>query len=278
MKSNLLSLSIFIICKNEAHIIEDTLRQAAKLADEIILVDSGSVDATIDIAKRYATKIYTQEWLGYAKQKNYALSLCKHKWVLSLDADEVLTDRLIEEIKNLFESGQYKKSLGFKIPRRLFIGKQLVKYGGFYPDYQLRLFEKGFGRFQDLPVHESVELWDVRSSRSSAKIISIGCHFNIAWSCCGNYIATGNKYDVLAVLDARMCTLSQKKKIPYQLNELAWTYDSNYILAATGDDRIGAIDIIQFNDEELSVVDSIVGHTSNCVSTNNTQFSCQELR
>lgn len=117
-----------------------------------------------------------------------------------------------------------------------------------------------------------VELWDVRSSRPSARIISVGCHFNIAWSCCGNYIATGNKYDVLAVLDARMCTLSQKKKIPYQLNELAWTYDSNYILAATGDDRLGAIDIIQFNDEELSVVDSIVGHTSNCVSTN-TQFS-----
>jgi glycosyltransferase involved in cell wall biosynthesis len=160
LKNNLLPLSIFIICKNEAHIIEDTLRQAAKLADEIILVDSGSIDATIDIAKQYATKIYTQEWLGYAKQKNYALSLCKHKWVLSLDADEVLTDRLIEEIKNLFESGQHKKSLGFKIPRRLFIGKQLVKYGGFYPDYQLRLFEKGFGRFQDLPVHESVELWD----------------------------------------------------------------------------------------------------------------------
>lgn len=119
-----------------------------------------------------------------------------------------------------------------------------------------------------------VELWDVRSSRSSGKIVSTGYHFNISWSCCGNYIATGNKNDVLAVLDVRMCTLSKKKKIPYQLNELAWTYDSNYILAATGDDRLGAIDIIQFKDKELSIVDSIAGHASDCVSIYAHSMSC----
>ena len=111
-----------------------------------------------------------------------------------------------------------------------------------------------------------VGLWDVRSSRSSGKISSVGGHINITWSSCGNYIATGNKNDVLAVLDTRMCILSKKKKTPYLLNELAWTYDSNYILAATGADRLGAIDIIQFKDQELRVVDSIVGHTSDCVS------------
>jgi hypothetical protein len=80
--------------------------------------------------------------------------------VVEYKGEKWLKASQVQQVKNLFESGQYKKSLGFKIPRRLFIGKQLVKYGGFYPDYQLRLFEKGFGRFQDLPVHESVELWD----------------------------------------------------------------------------------------------------------------------
>jgi len=152
-------LSIFIICKNEAHIIAETLAQAAKLADEIILVDSGSTDASLEIAKNYTTKIYFQDWLGYAEQKNFALSLCTHKWVLSLDADEVLSEKLIEEIRSLFKHNEHKKFLGFKLARRLYIGEKLIRWGGFYPDYQLRLFEKVIGRFQDLPVHESVELW-----------------------------------------------------------------------------------------------------------------------
>lgn len=156
-------LSIFIICKNEAHVIAETLEQAAKLADEIIIVDSGSTDATLEIAKNYTNKIYFQDWLGYAQQKNFALSLCTHKWVLSLDADEVLSEKLLEEICLLFKENRHKEFLGFKIPRKLYIGERLVKWGGFYPDYQLRLFEKAIGRFQDLPVHESVELWSEKS-------------------------------------------------------------------------------------------------------------------
>jgi len=112
-----------------------------------------------------------------------------------------------------------------------------------------------------------VELWDVRSSRSSAKMLS-GCnnHIHITWSICGNYIATCNYYNVLTVFDVRTCTSSKNTKIPYELNEIAWAYDSNYILAATGGNRHGAIDIIQFKDEGLTVVDSISGHISPCVS------------
>ena len=113
---------------------------------------------------------------------------------------------------------------------------------------------------------KSVDLWDVRSSRVSSKIASVGSHIHIAWSVCGNYIATGNKSDVLAILDVRKCALSMKLKSPYEMNELAWTYNSDYILAATGGDRLGAIDIIQVKSGQLNVVDSIAGHASNCVS------------
>lgn len=146
-------LSVFIICKNEERIIGRCLEQASKLANEIIIVDSGSSDLTLAIAKKYTEKIYLNDWLGYGKQKNLALSKCSHEWVLSLDADEVLTDELIEEIKSLdFQADAYQ------IARKLFVGDKWIRYGGYYPDYQLRLFKKSQGRFCESPVHESVEL------------------------------------------------------------------------------------------------------------------------
>ena len=146
-------ISIFIICLNEERIIEECLKQASKLADEIIIVDSGSSDKTLEITKKYTDKINHQDWLGYGAQKNHALSLCNNEWVISLDADEVLTDELIEEIRSLDFHAD-----GYKIARRLFIGDKFIRWGGYYPDYQLRLFKKSLGKFSDRPVHESVKL------------------------------------------------------------------------------------------------------------------------
>lgn len=146
-------LSIFIICKNEERIIARCLEQASKLADEIILIDSGSTDLTLAIAKQYSENIYLNEWLGYGKQKNLALAKCSNEWVMSIDADEVLTDDLIDEIKALdFEAN------GYQVARKLFIGDKFIRHGGYYPDYQLRLFKKSLGRFCDSEVHESVEM------------------------------------------------------------------------------------------------------------------------
>ena len=146
-------LSIFIICKNEERIIARCLEQASKLADEIILIDSGSTDLTLAIAKQYTEKIYLNEWLGYGKQKNLALAKCSNEWVMSIDADEVLTDDLIDEIKALdFVANSYQ------VARKLFIGDKFIRHGGYYPDYQLRLFKKSLGRFCDSEVHESVEM------------------------------------------------------------------------------------------------------------------------
>lgn len=151
--SKLNKISIFIICLNEARIIDFCLKQAVKLADEIIIVDSGSIDSTVQICKKYTDKIYDQDWLGYGPQKNFALSKCSNEWVMSLDADEILTDASIEEIKNLdFSSDAYK------IARKLYIGDKFIRWGGYYPDYQLRLFKKSLGKFDDRPVHESIIL------------------------------------------------------------------------------------------------------------------------
>ncbi len=148
-------LSVFIICKDEARIIAKTLERARLLADELVIVDSGSTDGTIEIAKSYADKFVHQDWLGYSAQKNFALGLCSHEWVLSLDADEVLTETGIEEIRSKLKAPEVD---AYSISRKLFIGNKFIKYGGYFPDYQLRLFRRGIGKFNAEVVHESVEL------------------------------------------------------------------------------------------------------------------------
>lgn len=97
-----LPISVFIITKNEEEHIEKTLKSVS-LFDEVILVDSGSTDSTLDIAKRYRAKIYTHSWQGYAKQKQYAMSLCSNEWVLNLDGDEEVNPSLISAFKEIIE-------------------------------------------------------------------------------------------------------------------------------------------------------------------------------
>ncbi|MEM9586569.1 MAG: glycosyltransferase family 2 protein [Planctomycetota bacterium] len=172
-------ISVFIICKNEGRIIDACLQQASKVADEIVIVDSGSTDDTLSICRRYTDRVYHQDWLGFGPQKNLALSKCSRAWALSLDADEVLSDSLVDEIRALpladhvepFDSVPIRggteadlaiagelPSAGYLLPRQLFIGDRHIRFGGFYPDYQLRLFPRSRGQFCSSLVHESVEL------------------------------------------------------------------------------------------------------------------------
>lgn len=97
-----LPISVFIVTKNEAEHIEQTL-QSVSLLDEVIVVDSGSTDDTLSIAERYGAKIVSYPWQGYAKQKQYAMSLCSHEWVLNLDGDEAINPSLIKELTRVME-------------------------------------------------------------------------------------------------------------------------------------------------------------------------------
>ncbi len=150
------SLSIAIITFNEERIIEKTLSAVAGLADEIIVVDSFSTDKTVDIVKRFNIKFFQEKWQGYANQKNSALSKCSSEWILVLDADEVITSELKQEILNILTN---PKLIGYKIARKMFIGNRWVKHGGYFPDYQLRLFKNNIGAcFRQREVHESINL------------------------------------------------------------------------------------------------------------------------
>lgn len=151
-------LSVTIIAKNEERTIAHVLRAVQPIADEIIFVDSGSIDQTVSIAKSFGVRFYHQDWLGYAAQKNRAIELATGDWILSLDADEVLTPGLVDEIAAILDSPVPDNVSGYKIPRVLFIGNEAVKRGGFYPDAQLRLFRRGRGKFEPRAVHEAVRV------------------------------------------------------------------------------------------------------------------------
>jgi glycosyltransferase involved in cell wall biosynthesis len=148
-------LSVAIITKNEEAIIRRTL-ESVKWADEIIVVDSGSTDNTVAICREYTDKVFHQDWLGYAGQKNAAIDRAAGDWILSLDADEPIEPALADEIKGIIASPDSLD--GYRIPRKtIFLGKW-VKHGGWYPDYNLRLFRKGKGKFQERAVHEAIRV------------------------------------------------------------------------------------------------------------------------
>lgn len=158
LKRATLPLSVVIVAQNEERTIRQVIEAVLPISSEIILVDSGSADSTKEIATSLGAKVLHQDWLGYAGQKNFAIDLASCDWILSLDADEILTAELRDEIVSTL-SGQVSDQIaGFKLPRVLFIGTSPVRRGGFYPDAQLRLFRKGKGRFRDRIVHESMEV------------------------------------------------------------------------------------------------------------------------
>lgn len=150
-------LSVAIITYNEERIIEKTISAIDNWVDEIVVVDSFSTDNTVNILEMFSVKLYQEKWQGYAKQKNLALSKCSGDWILVLDADEIITPVLKSEILNVIKNPG--KNVAFQIKRKFFIGKKWIQYGGYYPDYQLRLFKSNIGaRFKEREIHESIAL------------------------------------------------------------------------------------------------------------------------
>ena len=107
----MINISAFIITKNEASRVAKAINSVKDIAEEIIVVDSGSVDDTVSIAESLGAKVIFNEWPGYVKQKSFAESLCKNNWVLNIDADEELTQELQAEIKQIFNSAKFKPTI-----------------------------------------------------------------------------------------------------------------------------------------------------------------------
>ena len=147
----MIKVSVYIICKNEEKHIKRVL-ESVKEFTEIIIVDSGSIDNTLEIAKNYTDNIYHQEWMGFAKQKEYARSLCSNEWVLNLDADEELTIELKNEIISTINENKVD-GLNIKISS-LYLGKFNSEKSKF--NRRIRFFRKDLGYYPDKLVHESI--------------------------------------------------------------------------------------------------------------------------
>ncbi len=146
-------LSVVIIAKNEADRIEACLASVA-WADEIIVVDSGSTDATCDIARRYTDRVYTIPWQGFGPQKQAAVDLASHDWILNVDCDERVSPGLADEITRILS--QKAPHYAYSVPRRTFLGQKEIKHCGWQPDRTIRLFKRTRSRFSESLVHERV--------------------------------------------------------------------------------------------------------------------------
>lgn len=148
------ALSVIIITLNEAENLKGCLDSLTDIASEVIIVDSGSNDGTVEIARSAgATVIQTSVWPGFGPQKNVALNAATCDWVLSLDADERLTDSLRDQIRTAMMSGEFDS---YEMPRLSYFCGKPIRHGGWYPDHILRLFRRGSARFSDDLVHEHV--------------------------------------------------------------------------------------------------------------------------
>lgn len=218
-------ISVVIVAQDEERTIGQVLAAVSPIASEIILLDSGSTDRTKEIAAEYGVTVRHQDWLGFAAQKNLAISLAQYDWILSLDADEVLTPDLVQEIRDVMsDSASLTDVVGFKIPRMLLIGDRPVKHGGFYPDAQLRLFRRGRGKFNDRMVHERIFVDGAERTLKN--------HMNhFAYKDIGQFNDAMEKYARLSAKEAMKSGF--KKSRLSKTNELlhpAWTFFYRFII------------------------------------------------
>jgi glycosyltransferase involved in cell wall biosynthesis len=146
-------VSVTIITLNEADHIGPAIDSVA-WADEVIVVDSGSTDATVDIARAKHARVVDRQWPGYVEQKNHAAQLASHDWILSLDADERISPELAGEIRALL--GSEPAARAYRVPRVSFHLGRWIRTTDFYPDFQTRLYDRRVARWRGKYVHESV--------------------------------------------------------------------------------------------------------------------------
>lgn len=149
------TLSVYIICMNETEMLADCL-ESVKWADEIIVLDSGSTDDTLEIAKRYTDKIYVSDhWQGFGIQKQRAQSYATGDWVLSIDSDERVTPELKEEILTVVKENNQDNV--YAVPRLPDVFGHFLRHGGWYPARKVRLYARNKGQYGSQRVHEKLE-------------------------------------------------------------------------------------------------------------------------
>lgn len=156
-----MNLSVVLITHNEESNLACTLESVRALVregqSEIIVVDSGSTDRTVEIAESFGARVFVEDWKGFAAQKNAAIEKATGDWILSLDADEELSQGALQVVARILgsESQEYAAVAGVWFPRKNHFLGRWIRHGGFYPDRKLRLFRRGQAQFPARAVHET---------------------------------------------------------------------------------------------------------------------------
>ncbi|MCI0515923.1 glycosyltransferase family 2 protein [candidate division KSB1 bacterium] len=149
-------ISAILIARDEAQNIKNCLASIQWVDEIVVVVDSRSTDETEAIARRYTTRVWVEPWNGYAATKNFALQQTTHAWILWIDADEVVPPALRQEIEHAL---QHPTAVaGFELPRLAWFLGRWIRHGGWYPGYVLRFFQKSQGQFNQLLVHEGLQV------------------------------------------------------------------------------------------------------------------------
>lgn len=186
-----MGISAVIICLNEQTNIERCLNSLSWV-DEIVVYDSGSTDKTIDIARKLGAKVIEGKWLGFGPTKHKATELATNDWILSIDADEEVPEKLKNEI--LTQLSKLDEKSVYKIPRLSFYLRRWIKHGGWYPDYQIRLFNKKNYQWNDAIIHEKV----CSLNNLQPQVKELKCYFNhYVFKNIEHQVQTNNRYSSL---------------------------------------------------------------------------------
>lgn len=190
-----LPLTALVITRNEE---ENILRclESLQFADEIIVVDSGSVDKTVEIALKLGARVLTHAWEGYGQQKNWGNGQAKHDWVISIDADEVVSPEMQKEIAEILSRAPEENICGVSFPRKTWYLGRWILHGGWYPNRLVRMARKSCSKWTEPEVHEA---WTV-----AGKVIEGSCDIlHYTFKNVGDQVTTNIRFARLGAKVAR---------------------------------------------------------------------------
>jgi len=213
-----MKISATLITFNEERNITRAI-ESLRCCDEVVVVDGGSTDRTVELASNLGARVIENPWTGYAEQKNFAARQAAHDWILSLDADEALSEALEAEIWRLKKDGPEYDA--YNMPRMAqYLGRWIL-HSGWYPDRKVRLYDRRKARWPGKYVHERVEV-DGRVGRLQSNLLHFTC------SSLSEHLKTMERYTTLAAEEI----VSQQRKIGYRhlLLDPPWTFFRTYFL------------------------------------------------
>jgi glycosyltransferase involved in cell wall biosynthesis len=213
-----MKITATIITLNEERNIARSI-ESLRCADEILIVDSGSVDRTVELAEKLGARVIEAGWRGYAAQKNWAAEQASHDWILSLDADEALSEALEAEIWSLKKTGPRQDA--YTMPRLArYLGRWIL-HSGWYPDRKVRLYRRGTARWVGEFVHESVVV-EGRTGHLDSNILHFTC------DSLSEHLKTLDKYTTLAAQEIA----ARRVKVPLSrlIVDPPWTFLKTYFL------------------------------------------------